>query len=280
MTRRKVAKSTPRKYTRKCATTRRRTCAKTKREKTKKESKLKKFGKFALGAGALAGAGALGYYAHKNKDLIDATLHKAKNQAIDMFNDAKYRASKYLDSKKSAAEEYWGEANSRGSDIYNIGKLEVADLYKRGRNKIGAFGGGIKNATADYMQKAGNWIGDNKVGNYLTNTAGKIPRYNKPVYEDTWTLNSLNDFKDNLKTSNYIDPMALDAIVVNYKDDIEARDPFKMNEVNPLIKDAMGYVNKAKNAYDKGETYWTEGYKRGLDKVLDSLITKYNAITH
>ena len=281
MARRKVARTTTK--PRNCRTTKRKTCARTK--KSKKESKLKKIGKFALGAGALAGAGALGYYAHKNRDKLAGMYSAGMNKLNDYYQTG---MNKLGDMYNSAKTNYYDPAVEKIGDLYDIGKYEVQDLYQKGKDRAYSYGSRLKNATYRGAKQAADWVSGKygeKYGNSVDTVANKIPHWDGttalaiPEIRDTSiTSNNLSAFKDNLKRFYYVEPQDLKTNLLNYRNEVQARDPFKISEVDPLLNDAMSYVNKAKRSMEAGETFFTDTYKRGLDKVLDALITKYNEI--
>ena len=258
MARRKVARSTPK--PKNCRTTRRKTCAKTK--KPKKESKLKKLGKFALGAGALAGAGALGYYAHKNKDKL-AGLYSA---GMNKLND------------------YYQTGREGLSDLVETSKIKANDWLDAGRTQVRH----LKDAAYGYMTNFADKISaDNDEGyintarnvtsKYINDFAKKLKQYKNTdlvPYQPSDIDTMLNNFKDSVKTSNNFDPNQYMNIAYAYLADMKNRDPFKTNNVIPDFMQGLHYLMKADMTSSKGETYFADTYKKGLENVLDTLISK------
>ena len=262
MARRKVARSTPK--PKNCRTTRRKTCAKTK--KPKKESKLKKLGKFALGAGALAGAGALGYYAHKNKDKL-AGMYSA---GMNKLND------------------YYQTGREGLTDLVETSKIKANDWLDAGRTQVRH----LKDAAYGYMTNFANKISAdnneeyfntarNATSKYINEFAKRLKQYKRTdlvPYQHSDVDTMLNNFKNSVKTSNNFDPNQYMNIAANYLNDVQNRDPFKANDIIPDFVQGLQYLLGANKTLNNGETYFADTYKKGLENVLDTLIGKHHRL--
>ena len=266
MARRKVARSTPKK----CGTTRRRTCARTRREKPKKESKLKKLGKFALGAGALAGAGALGYYGYKNRDKIGDLYNIGKNEVSDLFNTAKVKSQHIKDDVYNYMKSKAGDLTHLDTDVMEFNP-EVSKYKVPGQSKFGQYYNYAKQLLGTYMDKFADMLGP---GNFNRTT---------DLVEVNDVNRMLHMYKDRLKTSNEKDafnPFDYLYMMGQYLDNIQERNPFKLPEIGPLFKEGIDYIGKGLKSMQKGEVFFTETYKKGLEQTLDSLIGKYQLYMH
>ena len=301
MARRKVAKSYPK--TKNCRTTKRKTCARTK--KPKKEGKLKKIGKFMLGAGALAGAGALGYYGYKHR-----------NELGDMYNAAKGKLGDYYEAGKGKIEDMY---NSAKTNYYDPAVEKMGDYYESGKEKLGNYYNSLMNSDLVQTSKirANDWadagrtqvrhLKDAAYG-YMTNFADKIAADNGEGYINTARnatskyINEfakrlkqykrtdlvpyqhsdvdtmLNNFKNSVKTSNNFDPNQYMNIAANYLNDVQNRDPFKANDIIPDFVQGLQYLLGANKTLNNGETYFADTYKKGLENVLDTLIGKHHRL--
>ena len=231
-----------------CRKTRKRTKAalsKTKIPKSlrkKQESKWKKAAKIGLGISALAGAGALGYYGHKNKDKILSYLDSAQ---------------KYYKSGVNKMADVYHSGLNKMSDVYSSGLSKAANYYNSGVNKMS----GYFNTSKDWFNKKYNDI-YNSISNWSKNR--EIRDYFNSVNKGEKQANDIFDLLQNTYNS------------------IKVSDPFKAKQLEPLIKNARESAEKLikhERTFEYGKPFdinLMDTYSKALQNNLDAISHKFN----